>query len=253
MPHIRTCPAFALFLVVALSAMPPIACGQGISSSATSFGIAGNPAASGRANLASIGPNGFANALQPFLGNCCANSFLPPVRLAPAPRPPFEAGHRHHRRDDDALMPVIVPVYIPYAIGYEPEEAQRSSQQDDAAEDRYANGAPGRPGKIGENEDASEEDYADDEEAAAGQPEQPEEPEEPVRPQPATVLVFRDGHHADVVNYAIIGDALFDFAQDHARKIPLADLDLAGTEKANDALGIEFKLPPAVAPGYAQQ
>jgi hypothetical protein len=41
-----------------------------------------------------------------------------------------------------------------------------------------------------------------------------------------------------------VDDALFEFVEEHTRKIPLADLDLAATAKANDALGVEFKLPP---------
>jgi hypothetical protein len=62
--------------------------------------------------------------------------------------------------------------------------------------------------------------------------------------QPTTVLVFKDGHRSEVVNYAIVGDTLFDFAEDRARKILLADLDLAATREANDDRGVEFKLPP---------
>jgi hypothetical protein len=48
-----------------------------------------------------------------------------------------------------------------------------------------------------------------------------------------------------VVNYAIVGDTLFDFSGDRAHKIAITDLDLAATQKANDAAGVEFKLPPA--------
>ncbi|MGB9234713.1 MAG: hypothetical protein WCC04_09885 [Terriglobales bacterium] len=244
----------ALFLAVLLAGCLPMAAhAQGVSSSATSFGIMGNPAASGRANLASIGPNGYANALQPFLGNCCANSFLTPAHFPSEDRPPFEAGHRHHRHDDDGLITVAVPVYIPYAIGYEPEEDE-GAPDEMAADAAYVSG-PGMAGRQKgkrESDDAYSEAPGENVDGDA-EAEGPEQPEEPVIPQPATVLVFKDGHHANVVNYAIVGDALFDFADERTRKIPLADLDLAATAKANDAMGVEFKLPPAVAPGYEPQ
>ena len=49
----------------------------------------------------------------------------------------------------------------------------------------------------------------------------------PVPSQPPTVLVFKDGHRSDVINYAIVGDTLFDFGSARTKKILLADLDLA--------------------------
>ena len=61
--------------------------------------------------------------------------------------------------------------------------------------------------------------------------------------QPSTVLVFKDGHQADVLNYAIVGDALFDLGDGRTKKILLADLDLAATRKANDDRGVDFQVP----------
>ena len=66
---------------------------------------------------------------------------------------------------------------------------------------------------------------------------------------PPTVLVFRDQHKREIQNYAIVGQTLWNFSPQHAEKIPLADLDLAATVKANDDRGITFKVP---APGEAQ-
>jgi len=57
------------------------------------------------------------------------------------------------------------------------------------------------------------------------------------------VLVFKDGHHSDVFNYAIVGDTLFDFSGGRSRKILLADLDLPATQKANDDRGVDFEIP----------
>lgn len=65
-----------------------------------------------------------------------------------------------------------------------------------------------------------------------------------VKPGEPTVLVFRNGKHQEVTNYAIMGDTLYVF-DDGKKKIALADLDIPATEKANDDRGMEFKMPPA--------
>lgn len=238
----KTRPYFLLAFFLALTFCVPVAAQVlGSSSTATSFGIVGNSASSGRADLPSLGPNGFANALQPFLGNCCAISFLSPP-LSSEINPPFAPEYRRHRRDDDSLLPVAVPVYIPYATGYEPDEYERAPEEVDAGESTYAYG----PGQVERDRSGpvSDDSYSgpppDEDQAQAA------EAPEPVTPQPATVLVYKDGHHAQVVNYAILGDALFDFDDEHTRKILLADLDLAATEKANDAAGVDFKLPASM-------
>jgi hypothetical protein len=62
---------------------------------------------------------------------------------------------------------------------------------------------------------------------------------------PATVLVFRDQHQQEVRNYAIVGQTLWNFSPQHTQKIPLADLDLVATIKANDDQGITFRIPAA--------
>jgi hypothetical protein len=60
----------------------------------------------------------------------------------------------------------------------------------------------------------------------------------------ATVLVFRDQHQQEIRNYAIADGTLW-VLSDHvvAKKVPLADLDLDATTKANDERGVEFQVP----------
>ncbi len=60
---------------------------------------------------------------------------------------------------------------------------------------------------------------------------------------PPTVLVYRDQHKQEIQNYAIIGQTLWNFAPQHTQKIPLSDLDLTATIKANDDQGITFRVP----------
>lgn len=60
---------------------------------------------------------------------------------------------------------------------------------------------------------------------------------------PPTVLIFRDQHQQEVQNYAIVGQTLWAFAPGRTQKIPLSDLDLPATTKANDDRGLDFKVP----------
>jgi len=72
---------------------------------------------------------------------------------------------------------------------------------------------------------------------------EPEKPEaEAAAIIPPTVLVFRDQHKQEVQNYAIVGQTLWAFAPQH-QKIPLSDLDVAATTKANDDRGVTFRVP----------
>ncbi|HYU48068.1 MAG TPA: hypothetical protein VEK84_18040 [Terriglobales bacterium] len=68
--------------------------------------------------------------------------------------------------------------------------------------------------------------------------------EEHAAPSPATVLIFRDQHQQEIRNYAIADGTLW-VLSDHvvAKKVPLAELDLAATTKANDERGVEFQVP----------
>jgi hypothetical protein len=66
---------------------------------------------------------------------------------------------------------------------------------------------------------------------------------------PSTILVFRDEHKQEVQNYAIVGQMLWIFAPQHTQKIPLTDLDIPATTKANDERGLTFHVP---APPEAQ-
>ncbi len=73
----------------------------------------------------------------------------------------------------------------------------------------------------------------------------PPPPRAPERTEAAvpTVLVFRDQHQQEVQNYAIVGQTVWVFAPQHTQKIPLSELDLPATTKANDDRGVDFRVP----------
>jgi hypothetical protein len=58
-----------------------------------------------------------------------------------------------------------------------------------------------------------------------------------------TELVFRDKHTEEVQNYAIVGQTFWILNAEKARKIPIAQLDIPATQKANEARGVDFQLP----------
>ena len=52
--------------------------------------------------------------------------------------------------------------------------------------------------------------------------------------------MFRDGTKQEVENYAIVGQTLWLFSEQRARKIPLSAIDLEATARANDERGLSF-------------
>jgi hypothetical protein len=60
---------------------------------------------------------------------------------------------------------------------------------------------------------------------------------------PATLLVYRDGHQVEVQDYAILGKTLWVFSNQATRRVPLADLDLAATQRVNVERGVDFVSP----------
>jgi len=58
-----------------------------------------------------------------------------------------------------------------------------------------------------------------------------------------TVLVYRDGHKETVQNYAIAGKTLWIFTENHARKVPLSELNVPATKQDNEQRGVDFNPP----------
>lgn len=234
---------FSFFLLNLIVAVRPPGQAQinGVPASVTSFGFGGstNPTPGVRASVTSLGPNGYANSRLMF-GTCCPNIFF-----SANPNPPLFSTRRHHHRDDrdhgDFAVGVFEPAYIPYAVPYPVEVADSDDEPGDGninVEAVRAAGPrkPAPPHKRVEDREPSPKDEFETKPALP-------DPEVEVAAQPATVLVFKDGHHSDILNYAIVGDTLFDLGAGHAKKILLADLDLVATHKANDDRGVDFQIP----------
>ena len=236
---------------------------NGVPASVTSLGFGGsnNPNPGVRASVTSLGPNGYGNS-RPVFGNCCANFFMP---ANPNPALFFngqfsdrqvlkrQSSDRHRRHRDHGSFPVGVsePAYVPYAVPYAvpSDDAYADEADDDAADSDNVLAPDVRPRERNPYSAAKRHSSAPIGDASAKPtPGESDEPapagaEDPVTAQPSTVLVFKDGHQSDVLNYAIVGDTLFDLGAGRTRKIRLADLDLPATHKANDERGVDFQIP----------
>ena len=93
-----------------------------------------------------------------------------------------------------------------------------------------------------EEADGDQDAYAPNSSARRAAPTAQPQPEPVV---PATVLVYRDQHREEVNNYAIVGQTLWSFSVQRTKKIPLSDLDVPATQKANDDRGVTFRVPGA--------
>ena len=208
---------------------------HGVPPSVTSFGFGGHPGFDGvPPSVASVGSRGF----------------------APIHQGRFRDIHRHHH------FAYGYPYYVPYYIPYYPADAYDDAaadapiadSQDDPDQDQ---GGPTIFDRRGPGERAPNDYDSQSRKANVPRPPAPvtaerdepvasvatKAPEPSIAVQPATILIFKDGHKQEVGNYAIVGTNLFDLTPGHRLKIALADLDVVATQKANDDQGIEFKLP----------
>ncbi len=264
-----------LWTVAILSlTLPALAQIRGVPASVTSFGPGRGDTPGVPASVTSLGPNGFSNAprfsVRPqFNGrhvnggvtNICAT----PGALIPAAMGCTGVGFTNqffglpvnatqtsigHRPRHGGFVPVYVP--YPYAVPVVVEGDEPAPQTDtqaiveDEAEEPPAltmfehrtRMAPPMAAAPAVNE--SRVYHPAPNQATAPAPEE--------RMAPAIVLIYKDGHQREVQNYAIVGNYIYDMAGFVAQKIPLADLNLKATLKANDERGTDFSLPAGVTP-----
>src|ERR1035438_2744754 len=209
------------FACLVLGILPLQAQINGVPPSVTSMGFGGTFINGIRPGVTSLGPFTYGRTV-PSNGNCCATFFMPPTDN----RGPGSGHHRLNHERDSFPIGVLEPAYIPDAVA-----------ETDDDEEPGDDPAPPPPRVLSGKPVARSGGYRDP------PPAENNHGEKTVAAQPSTVLVFKDGHRSDVVNYAIVGDTLFDFAPGRTRKILLTDLDLTATQRANDDRGIDFEIP----------
>lgn len=174
--------------------------------SVTSFGNGFPP------QCASVGP------LIPSAMGCTDTRFTGgPVRLRP-----------HFSQTVPFFVPYAYPIYVQEEPT--PQEVQEPEPPALTIFEHRSSVAPPRPVASAERKPVS---------PAASQ----EQTRAPEREQVPTILVYRDGHRTEVLNYAIVGQTLYDLGTFVAYKIPLSDLNLKATIKANEDQGVDFSVP----------
>jgi hypothetical protein len=202
---------------------------NGTPASVTSPGFGGRAVNGPAASVTSLGPRGFA----------------PPnsrVTFSTSNQPRTSDGHRRRHHDADFIPPVVYAVPVPYAVDL--GATDNGSNDDNAApstDDNYQGGptifdrrGSGAASYIPPVNNAPRPYAVQSDDASSVDPDPPQAP---------TLLIFKDGRKLELGNYAIIGTTLFDLTPGHARKVPLADLDLEATQKQNDDRGVPFQLP----------
>lgn len=173
----------------------------------------------------------------------------PPTSVGPVilgSRGPHMAGeHRHHRRSD--VGPLWYAIPVPYAVDPGPAEDQGDSAADDPDanyDPNYDSNYQGGP-TVFDRRGSGVDSYVPPVDDPAGMSSAgPAGDPAPSAPQP-TELVFKDGHQLEVVNYAIVGETLFDMTPGHTHRIALASLDLDATRERNEDRGVTFQVPVA--------
>lgn len=226
---------------------------HGAPASVTSYGQGRGVAPGVPASVTSLGPRGYTS---PCSQPGCANAFfLYPFGATPSSiaKPPHNTGHHHPGRGPGhsgnyyggygyggyAYIPYAYPVPVPV----EPDDTAQSDQEPEPPAPTVferrpiVQPAPYPSTMMSNTADGSAEGKhvnltGDSEEKI------------PV------VIVYKDGHQQEISNgnYAIVGDLLYDLSGPVAKKIKLADLDLAQTVQLNEQRGVEFNLPSAYKP-----
>jgi len=134
----------------------------------------------------------------------------------------------------------------PWAYGYYPWWGDDNSSYDDSYQQNVAQAAEMNRQNLAEQQMLRQEQYDGDQDAYSRPPrsvQNVDPPKTTASVMPDTVLVYRDQHTVEIQNYAIVGQTLWNFAPQHTQKIPLAQLDLPATTKANDDRGVTFRVP----------
>jgi hypothetical protein len=181
-----------------------------------------------------------ASVTSPGFGGHAINGAPPSVTsLGPHGYGPNGSHHgdgqrHHHDQGNNYVGPVWYAVPVPYA-------ADNSAADEDPDNDPNYQGGP----TVFDRRGFGTRSYVPplDDPPPAHEVSDNIAPADPEPPQPPTTLIFKDGHKLELGNYAILGATLFDLTPGHSRRIELADLDLAATQKENDDHGVVFQLP----------
>lgn len=263
-----------LLAVALLSlAMPMFAQVRGVPASVTSMGAGRGDTPGIPASVTSLGPNGYGNsrwsqpayqghsrnfgnynynsmcstpgALIPSAMGCTSTYFTNQNYGLPLNAGPTNARGRGRGHNGGGTYPVYVPYAVPVVVSEGPPEPDPRAVEEEADEPPAMTVFERRPTLAAPLSSAPP---IDESRVYHPAPNQVTAPATEQRQAPAIVLIYKDGREREVQNYAIMGNYLYDIGTFVAQKIPLADLNLKETLKANNDRGVEFSLPVSIAP-----
>jgi hypothetical protein len=160
-------------------------------------------------------------------------------RISPV-RPAFYRGDRDHRPYADHRRPIVNLGYGYYPYGY---AGWIDPGLWDADDTDYPNGPYVDDTSAEANNNAAQ---------LAAEPLSPVQPEptsprqaqsQPPQPADDIALIFKDGHSETIHNYIATRTTLTVIQGHRERDIAISNLDLAATQKANRAAGVDFNIP----------
>jgi hypothetical protein len=211
-----------------------------VSASVAAFGvlaIASSLSSQTGPAMTSPAVGGHPSAVIPFTGTVGITKPPATPNLPVIPVTPAADGHHHHHHGG-APSVMLYPVPVPYAVDLSGSGAGYNDASDDS--DANYQGGPTVFDRRGSGADSYIPPVRD---AAGPHSDVNSDREIAESPQELTLLVFKDGHHLEVGNYAIVGETLFDLTPGHTRRVTLTDLDLDATRKQNEDQGVRFQLP----------
>jgi hypothetical protein len=155
---------------------------------------------------------------------------------------PFEerAELPSEERDEELIEELVGrTVFLPYPV-YAAAPYDQVDEQTPASEDRESDLAR-EVGRLRYEVERLRAEQVSPEPAQLATP--PSRPSVKEKTSSTVILAFRDGRRSEIQNYAIVGQTLWVFTEQRARKIPVADLDVEATAKENAARGVDFLLP----------
>lgn len=177
------------------------------------------------------------------------------------PRRHFFGGHRFHTRPFFGATVVFGGYgypYYPYYSSYVgvPVYASSEYRRDDYQTEQLSRQLYDLSSEVRQLREQNDQLRYDLERRYASPPQSETEPEaqRPLRARPdsraetrsvgpPTVIVLEDGRRLETRSYAITGQTLWILSPDRAQKIPLSQLNVDETRKANAARGLEFVVP----------
>jgi hypothetical protein len=161
---------------------------------------------------------------------------------------PNRGGDRDHdhfrdrRREFSDWYASGYPAWLGYGYPYELNPGFLDWGDYDDSTNEQGSVAPGYPDPYLQPDYGSPEPYP-----GPGEPEgysSADEPEMQAESRPPLTVIFKDGRAAESIeNYMMTATVLTDFDSNHYQRIPLDQIDLAATQQANRANGVDFQIP----------